>query len=281
VVAVTTTRFRADQVGVCVSTLHVTPHQFDTADIERCVTAAAGAGFPSLVFQVHWANAYGGDALRNLLDDQGIKAGVLESSMAWVDGPAAAGRDADQLLDLASAIGAGLLHAAAITPELDLPRAAEGFAALCERAEAHDLDVAIEFIPYYAVPDLKTAWDIVRESGARNSGICLDFMHFERQPGGPDYDLLRQIPGEYITYVQPTDAPPEVIESPEGYMTQCITERPVPGDGVIDIDRMVEAVEATGAEPYVAFQVCNPALAGAGADIMASKLRTSAAKMFD
>jgi sugar phosphate isomerase/epimerase len=278
---VSTTRIRADQVGVCVSTLHVTPHQFDTADIERCVAAAAGAGFPSLVFQVHWADTYGGDALRALLDDQGMTAGGLEGSMSWVDGPEAASRDADRLLDLASAIGADMLHAASLAPDLDLPRAADGFAALCERAEEHDIDVALEFIPYYGVPDLKTAWDVVRESRADNGGICLDFMHFQRQPGGPDYDLLRQIPAEHLTYVQPTDAPAEVVESPEGYMTQCITERPVPGDGVIDIDRMVEAIEATGADPYLAFQVCNPALAGAGADVMASKLRASAARMFD
>ena len=142
------------------------------------------------------------------------------------------------------------------------------------------MDVALEFIPYYAVPDLKTAWDVVRRSGAGNGGICLDFMHFDRQPGGPDYDLLREIPGEHITYVQPTDAPAEVVESAEGYMKQCITERPVPGDGVLDIDRMVEAIEATGAEPHLALQVCNPALAAEGADVMAAKLRASATEMF-
>ena len=86
----TPTKLRADQVGVCISTLHVTPHHFGPADVERCVTAAAAAGFPSLVFQVHWASTYGGGALRALLDDRGIEAGVLESSMAWVDGPDAA-----------------------------------------------------------------------------------------------------------------------------------------------------------------------------------------------
>jgi sugar phosphate isomerase/epimerase len=277
---VTATKLRADDVGVCVSTLHGTPHQFDKSDVERCVTAAAAAGLASLVFQVHWASTYGGKALRGLLDDQGIEAGVLESSMAWVDGPDAAAADADQLLDLAAAIGAGLLHAAAIAPDLDLPRAADGFAALCERADAYDMGVALEFIPYYAVPDLRTAWDVVHEAGAGNGGICLDFMHFERQPGGPDYDLLREIPGERITYVQPTDAPAEVIESPRGYMQQCITERPIPGDGVIDIDRMVDAIEATGAEPFLAFQVCNPVLAAEGAGVMAAKLRASAAEMF-
>ena len=276
----TATKLRADDVGVCVSTLHVTPHQFDTADIERCVTAAGAAGLPSLVFQVHWASTYGGEALRGLLDDQGLTAGALESAMGWVEGPDAASRDADQLLDLASALGAHLLHAAALGSALDLPRAADGFATLCERASAHDLDVALEFIPYYSVPDLRTAWDVVRESGASNGGICLDFMHFERQPGGPDYDLLRELPGERITYVQPTDAPPELVEDPEGYMTQCVTERPLPGDGVIDIDRMARAIEATGADPVLAFQVCNPALAAKGPAVMAAKLRARAAEYF-
>jgi sugar phosphate isomerase/epimerase len=276
-----TTRLRADDVGICVSTLHVTPHQFDTHDIERCVRAAAGAGFPSVVFQVHWAKTYGGEALRRLLDECGLTAGALEGSMAWTDGPEAASRDADQLFELAASIGAGVVHASTLAPVLDRPRAVEGFAALCDRAGEHDIDVALEFIPHYAVPDLKTAWDIVRDAGASNGGICLDFMHFDRQPGGPDYELLRQIPGEHLTYVQPTDAPPEVVDTSDDYMMQCITERPVPGEGVLDIDRMVQAIEATGATPYLAFQVCNPGLAGEGAEVMAAKLRASAATVFD
>jgi sugar phosphate isomerase/epimerase len=274
-------RFRADEVGVCVSTLHVTPHQLDTADIERCVRAAADAGLPSLVFQQHWADTYGGAALHDLLDSCGVTARGLEGSMAWPDGPDAAARDADRLLDLASAIDARVLHAACLAPDIDLPRAADGFAALCERAAAHDLRVGLEFIPYYGVPDLRTAWDVVRTAAAANGGVCIDFMHFERQPGGPDYELLARIPADDITYVQPTDAPPAApVESPEEYMTQCLTDRPVLGEGVIDVDGMVTAIEATGAEPVLAFQVCNPALAAEGAEVMAARLRASADTFF-
>jgi sugar phosphate isomerase/epimerase len=276
------TEFGADDAGICLSTLHVTPRRFDAADVERLARVAADAGFPSVALQSDWATIGGVDATRALLDDLGLTVSALESAITWSAGPDAAHQDADQLLDTASALGAAVLHAVSVATELDsLTRAADGFATLCERARAHDIDVSIEFIPWYAIPDLATAWQIVRESGASNGGVCIDFHHWHCQPGGPDYDLLRSIPGEHISYVQPTDAPAQTTAvSPDTYMAECLTSRPVPGDGVIDIPPLMEALRATGARPVIAYQVCNPELAGTGAAAMAARIRANAATLF-
>jgi sugar phosphate isomerase/epimerase len=276
------TAFRADDAGICLSTLHVTPRHFVAADVVQLARVAADAGFPSVALQSDWATIGGVDATRALLDDLGLTVSALESAITWSAGTDAAHQDADQLLDTASALGARVLHAVSVATELDsLSRAIDGFATLCERARAHEIDVSIEFIPWYGIPDLATAWQIVRGSEASNGGICIDFQHWHCQPEGPDLDLLRSIPGECISYVQPTDAPLRTAAvSPDTYMAECLTDRPVPGEGAIDIPPLMDALRATGADPVIAYQVCNPDLAETGAAAMAARLRANAAMLF-
>jgi sugar phosphate isomerase/epimerase len=273
--------FAADAVGLCVSTLRVRPADIDRGIVEQTVRAAADAGFPSLALQVNWVTCYGIDEMRGLLDGLGLTAGVLEGSVAWSEGVEAANHDADQLLDVAAGIGATLLHAACIAPEgTPLPHAVEGFAALCERAAAYDIEVSHEFIPWYAFPSLESDWELVEASGAPNGGVCIDLMHWHRQPGGPDLEALKAIPPERISYVQLTDAPPTgTVASADEYMAECMSSRPVPGDGVVDVAGLLDALVATGADPYVAYQVCNPTLAGEGSDTMAARLRANVATL--
>src|SRR5207344_774561 len=133
---------------------------------------------------------------------------AVEAATRWAEGPEAAVADADEQLDVASAFGADLLLACTLDPTMDATRATEGFAALCERAAEHDVRAAIEFLPWSAVPDLATTWQLVQESGATNGGIVIDMLHWQRQPGGPNLELLRQIPGDRIHYVQVCDAAP-------------------------------------------------------------------------
>jgi sugar phosphate isomerase/epimerase len=274
-------KFDADSVGICVSTLHPDPHSFVRGDVERLSRAAARAGFPSLALQIHWVTTYGVSETRSLLNETGLTAGALEGAMNWASGLTGADEDAARLLDVAAAIGAPVLHAACMAPQLDsVARAVDGFAALCERARACNVKVSIEFIPWYAIPDLDTAWRIVREAAADNGGICLDLMHWACQPGGADTDRLRKIPGSHISYVQLTDSPRSVARSADDYLAECMESRPMPGAGVVKVAKMLEAVAATGADPYFAYQVCNPQLARTGADSMAAQLRANAAILF-
>ena len=273
--------FTADRAGLCLSTLHPDPRAHTRDDVERLIRIAGKAGFRSLAFQPNWVASYGAAALRGLLADEGMSAGALEGAMHWGEGPEGGAADADQLLEAAAGIGAGVLHAACMLPALEsTARAADGFATLCERARAHGISVSLEFIPWYAVPDLAAAWRIVREADAANGGICLDFGHWNRQPGGPDFDLLRSIPGERISYVQPTDSPGAKSHSASEYFQQNITERPLPGDGDVDVPAIFAALAEIGAEPYFAYQVCNVALASEGAESMAVKLHANAEKIF-
>ena len=167
----------------------------DGADLRDGVLAAAAAGFTSVGLFTGRVAAFGVDETVRLLADHGLTAPTIDAAMTWAAGPDAAARDAAEHLDLAAGVGGQVLQAVELGGELaSLNAAVDGFAALCERAREYGMRVAIEFVPFTAIPDLATAWSIVEQSGADNGGICLDFLHWQRQPGGPDFELLASIP---------------------------------------------------------------------------------------
>jgi sugar phosphate isomerase/epimerase len=84
----------------------------------------------------------------------------------------------------------------------------DDFGNLCLRAAGLGLRCDLEFIPMYGIPNLETAWNIVKAVNAPNSGIVFDFWHYSR--GKPDDQLLRTIPGDKITAVQLCDGTAEL-----------------------------------------------------------------------
>ena len=213
---------------MCPATLLPEPMTCDAAGLRDLTRASAAAGFPTFSLWSFYATGNGVDTARMMFDDAGVSVRAVEAATRWTEGPEAAVADADLQLDVASVFGADLLLACTMAPTMDAARATEGFAALCERASKHGVRVAIEFLPWSAVPDLATAWRLVQESGAANGGIVIDMLHWQRQPGGPNLELLRQIPGDRIPYVQVCDAAP----GPSGthdYLTEALTARPRPG----------------------------------------------------
>jgi sugar phosphate isomerase/epimerase len=273
-------KFRAEAVGMCPATLLPEPMTCDAAGLHDIAGASAGAGFPTLSLWSFYATGNGVDTARTVFDDAGVTVRAVEAATQWTEGPEAAIADAEQQLDVASAFGADLLLACTMAPTMDATRATEGFAALCERASEHGARVAIEFLPWSAVSDLATTWRLVRESGATNGGIVIDMMHWQRQPGGPNLELLRQIPGDRIHYVQVCDAAPGSPGSGD-YLTEALTARRVPGQGCVDIAALLGALAEIDADPYFALEVFNAELAARGASAMAAELRRATRTVFD
>lgn len=266
-------------IGLCPATLRPDPMQCDAAGLRDLAQSAADAAFASLSLWSFYATGNGIDATRAVFDDAGVAVRAVEAATQWTEGPDAAVADAEQQLEVATAFGADLLLACTLAPSMDVTRATEGFAALCERAAADDVRVAVEFLPWSAVPDLATTWRLVHGSGAANAGIVVDMLHWQRQPGGPDPELLRRIPGERIHYVQVCDAAP----GPSGtadYLEEAMSARRLPGAGCVDIHSLVGVLDATGADPYYALEVFNAELAEQGAPVMAAALRAATDALF-
>jgi sugar phosphate isomerase/epimerase len=265
-----------DAIGICPAILLPDPMQADDEAFERVVHASAAAGFTSFSLWTFWATRYGTERARALLDSVGIRVGAVEAVTQWVEGPSVT-LDAEirATAEAATVLGADTVLACTLEPSLaSLDAAAAGFGALCEQAAASDLRVCIEFFPWSGMPDLATAWQVVEASGAANGGIVIDMMHWHHQDGGPNFELLARIPGEHIHYVQACDTVPP--RAPAGdYMQEAMGNRRLPGEGAVDIARLLRTLDAIGADPWFAYEVFNRDLAAAGPESMAATLRAS------
>jgi sugar phosphate isomerase/epimerase len=265
---------RLDAIGICPAILVPEPLTASDHTFEQAVRGATAAGFDEFSLWSFWPAAYGLDRALDLLDEVGATVPAIEAAMQWADGPERASAEAGPLVDLATRLGAHTLAACSLEPSVaSWARAVEGFRTLCESAGEHDLRVCIEFLPWSVVPDLATAWRLVQEAAAPNGGILLDMMHWHRQPGGPDFDLLEQIPGTRIHYVQVCDTITAPLDA-GAYMAEAMTGRRLPGDGDVDIPRLLATLDRIGADPWFAYEVFSHDLAADGPAAMAARLAT-------
>lgn len=266
-----------DDLILCSATLLPDPTQPGPEGLAIQVEATRRAGYAGLsLWRLHAeaavASLGSAEAVRELVLGAGLRVPIVEAMLPWdeVDYSAAM-IDVEPFLDLAEAYGAEQLLAVTMSTErLEIAPAAKRLQEICARAADRGLGVSIEFLPWSGIPDLATAWQIVESSGAENAGLLIDGWHWQRQPGGPCPDLLRSIPPDRFKVFQICDAASEPREDP---LEECMRDRRLPGDGVVDLVGLVGLFEEIGATPIVAPEVFNERLAIAGADEMARVVR--------
>ena len=141
------------------------------------------------------------------------------------------------LLEAGAELGAG--HLIAAPYDDDLERLADNLAALTEMASTYAIGVVLEFFPWTSVPDLATAWNVVRRAGAA-TGILVDSLHLDRSGSKPGD--LAVIPAERLPFAHLCDAPVDPPYSLEQLLFAARDERLAPGDGAIALDRFVTAL---------------------------------------
>jgi sugar phosphate isomerase/epimerase len=162
----------------------------------------------------------------------------------------------DEILRMSRDLRCRSMTAVAMTdcplPESEL---AAPFGQLCRRVAQDGTNVHLEFIPMTVIPDLRVAWDIVRNADEDNGGLLFDTWHFFR--GSPDFDLLASIPGDRIFAVQISDAKAEV----QGSLWDDTRRRKLPGDGDFDLARAVQTLADIGGLQWVGPEIYSPQLA--------------------
>lgn len=151
----------------------------------------------------------------------------------------------EQRLELAAALGARRIVTLGGFGAEPGPATAEHFAAWCDRAAAHGITVALEFLPGTDVPDLATAAEILATAARPNAGINLDSWHFTRS--GSD---LAGLPGAPVAMFQISDgavAPAAGLD----YIADTKANRLPPGDGEFDLAGLAAGLPGigTGAVP--------------------------------
>jgi sugar phosphate isomerase/epimerase len=118
----------------------------------------------------------------------------------------------------------------------------EGFGRLCDRAAQNGLWVDLEFMPFWGLPDLATAWAIVAAAQRKNAGIMVDTWHFSK--GNPDFALLKSLPGECLVSVQVADA----LQAQQGatLFEDTVRFRKFPGEGELPIAEILAILHKKG-----------------------------------
>ncbi len=163
----------------------------------------------------------------------------------------------ERVIETAARVGARSVTAVEMSRvAVDPDAAAEAFAAMCDFAAPHGIKVHIEFLPTGGIPDLASAWRIVKAANRPNGGLTVDSWHLFRS--GSTLDQLAAIPGERIHTVQINDAP----ETPQADLWQeLMTGRLLPGQGSFDLTGLIRTLDAIGSTAPIAVEVFSTALA--------------------
>jgi sugar phosphate isomerase/epimerase len=245
-----------------------TPNNPARFPFEARVRAAAEAGFWGIGMHVddyvrtRERGMSDGEMLR-LLESSGIVVDEIEFLTGWSSDTEAIRAESlrieARLFAAADALGVRQLNVGCGEfPEevAAVDVLAERFAALCERAKAHDLTVAIEFLPWSGIPDVATACEVVSRAGAENGGVLLDTWHFFR--GAADFDVLSAVPPERMVGVQVNDGPAQAVGE---IRDETRHRRHLPGEGELDLACVVRRLETMGVAAPWAVEVMSDALA--------------------
>jgi sugar phosphate isomerase/epimerase len=246
------------------------------------VRVAAEAGFAGIGLRAenYWdARNAGLDdaAMQEILDRHGVAVMEVEYVTGWAtdeDRDAAQREKEETVLHLARTFSVSHVNTAVFEkPPVDAM--ASAFAALCRRAD--ELTMALEFLPYTGVPDLGTAWEVVRQAGEPNGALIVDAWHWTRSGATPDD--LAPVSADRIVSIQLCD----VIQRPMSPMREeSLHHRLPPGYGYGDVVGMLRALRAKGVQPrVVAVEVMSDDLLAKGLDVTAKTVLAAAREVLD
>jgi sugar phosphate isomerase/epimerase len=136
------------------------------------------------------------------------------------------------LMDIGQTLGAkAVLIAADDTNE---SRLADNYAALCDAMRPYGLTADLEFMPWTAVKDAKSAMRVVELAGRpSNAGILVDALHFGRSTTTLQH--IASIPRALLHYAQMCDTQAGLNFTTEELIHTARQERLLPGEGNIDV----------------------------------------------
>jgi sugar phosphate isomerase/epimerase len=248
----------SDQLVLCSGTLRA------ASLVEKCAAAVAG-GFDALTLWPSDAKRARSEGLgladvRRMIADHGLAVADLDPLLRWLPGEEIpAGVDAAseaEFYAIAEGVGARSLNVVqGFGARIDLDRAAEALAGVCDRAREHGLLVTLEYLPWSGIPDAATALAIVERSGRANATLMLDTWHSFRGP--TDEAQLRKLPGARVGSVQINDAPAE----PAGdLVSETLEARLLPGEGAIPLARWLRILDRSGCTAPIGVEVFSKAL---------------------
>ena len=230
---------------------------------EKCAAAVAG-GFqaitlwPDDVTRAHDAGLSLAE-MKHQIAGSGLVVEGLDPLLRWLPdevippGIPAAGED--EFYRIADALGPRSLNLAqGFGASVEIDRAAEALAGVCDRAREHGLLVTLEYLPWSGIPDPATALAIVERCGRGNAALMIDTWHTFRGKGA---DQLRGLPGARVGNLQLNDAPAQPAAN---LVQETMEARLLPGEGAIPLVEWLRVLDRIGSRAPIGVEVFSRAL---------------------
>jgi sugar phosphate isomerase/epimerase len=241
----------------------------DGPDLAKQVQAAAAAGFEAVTVDVWTMGAEVGcgrrlGALRESLDRAGVRCAAMPAIRTSPATTASA--SAEKALPYITEFGPSVVVTVVENPVTDA--VVEDLRGAAGRLQREGARMALEFLPYGPLADMMVAADLAADVGG-GAGICLDSWHFFHLPAGPPWEALGRLAPDAIAYVQFDDAGRAPVED---LAMETRTQRKIPGQGILDLDRFAAAVRSTGYDGDVGLEVLTSDHHGEDPDSFAQRL---------
>ena len=157
----------------------------------------------------------------------------------------------------------------------DLGRFTDRLAAISDLASQYGLRAVLEFFPWTVIPDLGAALKVVEAAARPALGILVDTLHFNRSASR--LDDLDRISASRLPFVHVSDAPVQASYTTEELLHAGRVERLPPGEGGIDIKRILSHMPQ---DIPVALEAPMTAMAAAeGEEAVALRVRQAAERL--
>jgi len=174
--------------------------------------------------------------VKRRLDDSGLR--LLDVEIVRIAPDSEIAHDFEPLLETAAFLGARHVLVAGNDP--DPTRLAENLARFASLASTYNLSASIEFMPWTAIPDLRSAAELLQGFTGATAGILVDALHFFRSDSRID-DLLQLAPSAFHS-LQLCDAPGTPPPSLDEFVIEARTNRLMPGEGELDLASLLQAL---------------------------------------
>jgi len=234
--------------------------------LEDVIPAYAEAGFRNVEFPLrqvkdYLQRAHSTPEIKQLLEKHGMRCiggfeGVLECfSPKRADNHAQVIDNARLLADLR---GTNIVVGTDGQPQPGAPddlvaQIATVFAELAEKIHETGVTLCLEFNWSPIVKSVRTACDVARRSQMDNVGVVFDPAHYHCTPSKLDQLNAANVP--FIRHVHVND-----MRDKPGELSNCNTDRLLPGQGCLDLNRIFGEIEKHGYLGYFSIEMFNEQL---------------------
>ena len=194
--------------------------------------------------------------VKSALDDRGLSVPTVIALHGWLNTTGTehqeAIEEAKRRMAQAAAVGATYIISSPPREVADLQLGGENYRELLELGREFGVKPAMEFLGFVdGVNQVKHAWEVMEVADHPDGTIVLDPFHIYR--GGGEIEDMEGIPGEKIAVFHFNDAPAEPARA-----EQSDADRVYPGDGILDLGRMIAILKGAGYTGVISLELFNP-----------------------